>query len=81
MTAPLRSRTVSHVWRLQVFLDGGVDDVGGIPIRDHMRAVYACNNPGNTVKVKGTYSFPLSIPYLASKTLTMTRTSDMVIWQ
>jgi Flp pilus assembly protein TadG len=40
-----------------------------------------CNNPGNAVKVKVTYSFPLSIPYLGTKTLTMTSTSDMVIWQ
>ncbi len=40
-----------------------------------------CNNPGNLVTVKTSYAYPLSIPYLGSKTLTMTSTSAMVISQ
>jgi Flp pilus assembly protein TadG len=40
-----------------------------------------CNNPGNAVKVKVQYAFPLSIPYLGTKTLTMTSTSDLIIWE
>jgi Flp pilus assembly protein TadG len=40
-----------------------------------------CNNPGNAVTVKVTYSFPLSIPFVGSKTLTMTSTSDLIIWE
>lgn len=39
----------------------------------------ACNNPGNLVKVTVTYAFPLSIPYMPNRTLTMTSTSAMVI--
>jgi Flp pilus assembly protein TadG len=40
-----------------------------------------CNNPGNLVTIKTSYAYPLSIPYLGSKTLTMTSTSAMVIAQ
>ena len=40
-----------------------------------------CNNPGNLVTVKVQYAFPLSIPLMANKTLTMTSTSAMVISQ
>ena len=40
-----------------------------------------CNNPGNIVTVKVSYAFPLSIPWMANKTLTMTSTSAMVIAQ
>lgn len=39
----------------------------------------ACNNPGNIVKVTVSYAFPLSIPYMSNRTLTMTSTSAMVI--
>jgi Flp pilus assembly protein TadG len=40
-----------------------------------------CNAPGNIVKVQVTYSFPLGIPYVGSRTLSMTSTSQMVIAQ
>lgn len=40
-----------------------------------------CNNPGNLVTVKATYSYPLSIPYVGKRTLTMTSTSSMIISQ
>lgn len=40
-----------------------------------------CNNPGNLAKVKASYSFPLSIPWGPTRTLTMTSTSEMVISQ
>jgi Flp pilus assembly protein TadG len=39
----------------------------------------ACNNPGNIVKVKVSYAFPLSIPFTSTRTWTMTSTSAMVI--
>jgi Flp pilus assembly protein TadG len=40
-----------------------------------------CNNPGNLVKVKVQYNFPLSIPGITSSTLNMSSTSQMVISQ
>jgi len=40
-----------------------------------------CNNPGNMVTVKASYSFPVTIPMIATKTLTMTSTSSMIISQ
>jgi Flp pilus assembly protein TadG len=40
-----------------------------------------CDNPGNLVNVVVTYPFPLSIPFIPAKTLTMTSTSQMVISQ
>jgi Flp pilus assembly protein TadG len=40
-----------------------------------------CNNPGNLAKVKASYSYPLSIPWGPTRTLTMTSTSEMVISQ
>lgn len=40
-----------------------------------------CNNPGNAVTVQASYAYPLSIPYIAKKTLTMTSTSTMIIAQ
>lgn len=40
-----------------------------------------CNNPGNLVTVTASYAYPLSIPYVGKKTLTMTSTSAMVIAQ
>lgn len=39
----------------------------------------ACNNPGNIVKVKVSYAFPLSIPFTSTRTWTMASTSAMVI--
>jgi hypothetical protein len=38
-----------------------------------------CNNPGNLVKVKVTYTLPLSIPFVSPQTLTMSSTAQMVI--
>lgn len=40
-----------------------------------------CNNPGNLVQVKVAYGFPLSIPFLRSRTISMASTSAMVISQ
>jgi Flp pilus assembly protein TadG len=40
-----------------------------------------CNNPSDTVRVKTSYAFPLSIPGLVSHTYTMTSTSMMMISQ
>lgn len=40
-----------------------------------------CDNPGDLVTVKVQYAFPLSIPFMASKTYTMQSTSAMVISQ
>ena len=40
-----------------------------------------CNNPGNLATVRASYSFPLSIPFGPTRTLTMTSTSEMVISQ
>ena len=40
-----------------------------------------CNNPGNRVKVKVQYAFPLTIPSIKSTTLTLSSTSQMVISQ
>ena len=41
----------------------------------------SCNNPGNQVKVTVTYSFPLIIPFVPNRTLTMSNSSQMVISQ
>lgn len=40
-----------------------------------------CNNPGNLVKIKVQYKFPVSIPFVPSSTLTLSSTSQMVISQ
>jgi hypothetical protein len=40
-----------------------------------------CDSPGNLVKVVVTYQFPLSIPFLPTRTLSMSSTSQMVISQ
>ncbi len=40
-----------------------------------------CNGPGNLVNVTVKYTFPLSIPFVPSSTLTMSSTSQMVIAQ
>ncbi len=40
-----------------------------------------CNNPGNLVTVTVTYQFPLVVPFVSSKTLTMSSTAAMVISQ
>lgn len=40
-----------------------------------------CNNPGNPVQVTVTYTFPLVIPFVPSRTLTMSSTSQMLISQ
>jgi len=40
-----------------------------------------CNYPGNRVQVTVTYSFPLVIPFVPSRTLTMSSTSAMYISQ
>ncbi len=40
-----------------------------------------CNMPGNQVLVQVSYSFPLSIPYWGSRTLTLKSTSAMIISQ
>ena len=41
----------------------------------------SCNNPGNQVTVTVTYTFPLAIPFVPNRTLTMTNTAAMVISQ
>jgi hypothetical protein len=41
----------------------------------------SCNNPGNLAKVEAVYSFPLSIPWGPTRTLTMISTSEIVISQ
>ena len=38
-----------------------------------------CNNPGNLVVVKVTYTLPLSIPFVSSRTLTMNSTAQTII--
>jgi Flp pilus assembly protein TadG len=40
-----------------------------------------CDNPGNLVNVLVQYQFPLSIPFLPTRQLSMTSTSQMVISQ
>jgi Flp pilus assembly protein TadG len=40
-----------------------------------------CNKPGNPVKVTVTYTFPLVIPFVPRRTLTMASTSQMTISQ
>ena len=40
-----------------------------------------CNVPGNPVQVTVTYTFPLGIPFMPSRTLTMSSTSQMIISQ
>lgn len=42
-------------------------------------SVVPCNNPGNLVRVAVSYTFPLSIPFVQARTLTMTSSSQMVI--
>jgi Flp pilus assembly protein TadG len=44
-------------------------------------SVTPCNNPGNLVQVTVSYAFPLVIPFVPSRTLTMSSTSAMVISQ
>jgi Flp pilus assembly protein TadG len=44
-------------------------------------SVTPCNNPGNLVKVTVQYTFPLVIPFVSSRTLTMSSTSAMYISQ
>lgn len=44
-------------------------------------ATAACNDPGDLVTVQVNYNFPLSIPFIAPRTLAMTSTSSMVISQ
>jgi Flp pilus assembly protein TadG len=44
-------------------------------------SVTPCNNPGNQVAVTVTYTFPLVIPFVPSRTLTMSSTSQMTISQ
>jgi hypothetical protein len=39
------------------------------------------NNPGNPVQVTVTYTFPLGIPFMPSRALTMSSTSQMIISQ
>jgi Flp pilus assembly protein TadG len=41
----------------------------------------SCNNPGNLVTVLVQYQFPVNIPFVKHKTLTMNSTSAMVISQ
>jgi Flp pilus assembly protein TadG len=38
-----------------------------------------CNNPGNQVQVTVSYQYPLKIPFVPSRTLTMTSRAQMVI--
>jgi Flp pilus assembly protein TadG len=38
-----------------------------------------CNNPGNLVRVKVSYTLPLTIPFVPNRVLTMESTSQMVI--
>jgi Flp pilus assembly protein TadG len=40
-----------------------------------------CNNPGNPVQVTVNYTFPLVIPFVPKRTLTMSSTSQMIISQ
>jgi hypothetical protein len=40
-----------------------------------------CNKPGNPVQVTVTYTFPLVIPFVPRRILTMSSTSQMVISQ
>jgi Flp pilus assembly protein TadG len=40
-----------------------------------------CKSPGNLVQVKVTYTYPLSIPFVSKRTLSLTSTSQMVISQ
>jgi Flp pilus assembly protein TadG len=40
-----------------------------------------CNNPGNQVMVTVTYQFPLVIPFVPRRTLSMSSTAEMVISQ
>lgn len=40
-----------------------------------------CNNPGNLVQVTVSYNYPLSIPFLTGRTVTVAATSQMVISQ
>lgn len=42
--------------------------------------ICACNAPGDKIQVKLTYTFPLSIPYLPSRILSMQSTSQMMIY-
>jgi Flp pilus assembly protein TadG len=44
-------------------------------------SVNPCNNPGDLVQVTVTYQFPLSIPFIPQRTLSMSSTSEMVISQ
>jgi Flp pilus assembly protein TadG len=44
-------------------------------------SITPCNNPGNLVNVTVNYQFPLVIPFVPSRTLTMSSTSAMVISQ
>jgi Flp pilus assembly protein TadG len=44
-------------------------------------SVSPCDNPGNLVKVVVVYQFPLSIPFVPTRTLNMSSTSEMVISQ
>ncbi len=41
----------------------------------------SCNNPGNLVKVTVQYQFPLAVPFLTARTLSLTSSSQMVISQ
>lgn len=38
-----------------------------------------CNNPGNLVKVKVSYTLPVYIPFVSRQTLAMSSTAEMVI--
>jgi Flp pilus assembly protein TadG len=44
-------------------------------------SITPCNNPGNQVQVTVQYTFPLVIPFVPSRTLTMSNTSAMYISQ
>jgi Flp pilus assembly protein TadG len=44
-------------------------------------SVSPCNNPGNQVRVTVQYIFPLVIPFVPRRTLTMSSTSQMTISQ
>jgi Flp pilus assembly protein TadG len=41
----------------------------------------SCNNPGNQVTVTVNYQFPLVIPFVPKRTLSMSSTAEMVISQ
>jgi Flp pilus assembly protein TadG len=41
----------------------------------------SCNNPGNLATIKVSYAFPLAIPFMTTKTYTMSSTAEMVISQ